>query len=121
MLRRHSRMPLPCGISNSKPKKKQSGDRGKAQDPRSFFIHKGDILAKTQVSQENMINPYRIESAKEEHTMENKQVAQPTFSRVMIKGIPYYRTRIKDADGKRVSLYARTEKELVVKLAMARG
>ena len=53
--------------------------------------------------------------------MENKQVAQPTFSRVMIKGIPYYRTRIKDADGKRVSLYARTEKELVVKLAMARG
>ena len=33
--------------------------------------------------------------------MENKQVAQPTFSRVMIKGIPYYRTRIKDADGKR--------------------
>ncbi len=39
----------------------------------------------------------------------------------MIKGIPYYRTRVKDADGKRVSLYARTEKELVVKLAMARG
>ena len=53
--------------------------------------------------------------------MDNKQVGQPTFSRVMIKGIPYYRTRIKDADGKRVSLYARTEKELVVKLAMARG
>ena len=53
--------------------------------------------------------------------MENKQDVQPTFSRVMIKGIPYYRTRIKDADGKRVSLYARTEKELAVKLAMARG
>lgn len=42
--------------------------------------------------------------------MENKKEVQSTFSRVMIKGIPYYRTRIKDADGKRVSLYARTER-----------
>ncbi len=46
---------------------------------------------------------------------------QTLFSRTMIKGIPYYRTRITDADGKRVSLYARTEKELAVKLAMAKG
>ena len=53
--------------------------------------------------------------------MENKQETKPTFSRTMIKGIPYYRTRITDADGKRVSLYARTEKELAVKLAMAKG
>ena len=53
--------------------------------------------------------------------MDNKQENQPVFSRTMIKGIPYYRTRITDADGKRVSLYARTEKELAVKLAMARG
>ena len=54
--------------------------------------------------------------------MKNKsEQEQATFSRTMIKGIPYYRTRITDADGKRVSLYARTEKELAVKLAMAKG
>ena len=53
--------------------------------------------------------------------MENKKEKEQTFSRTMIKGIPYYRTRITDADGKRVSLYARTEKELAVKLAMAKG
>ncbi|MBR3382041.1 MAG: site-specific integrase [Clostridia bacterium] len=54
--------------------------------------------------------------------MENKnENEQPAFTRTMIKGIPYYRTRITDADGKRVSLYARTEKELAVKLAMAKG
>ncbi len=52
--------------------------------------------------------------------MENKKEKEQTFSRTMIKGIPYYRTRITDADGKRVSLYARTEKELAVKLAMAK-
>ncbi len=54
--------------------------------------------------------------------MKNKsEQEQAIFSRTMIKGIPYYRTRITDADGKRVSLYARTEKELAVKLAMAKG
>ncbi len=39
----------------------------------------------------------------------------PSYGTTVIKGITYYRTRITDADGKRVSLFARTPEELTVK------
>lgn len=36
----------------------------------------------------------------------------PEYGTVMLNGIEYYRTRIEDADGKLVALYARTPEEL---------
>lgn len=39
----------------------------------------------------------------------------PTYGTTIIKGITYYRTRIIDADGKRVSLFAKTPEELTAK------
>ena len=36
----------------------------------------------------------------------------PDYSTVTLNGVEYYRTRIEDADGKRVALYARTPEEL---------
>lgn len=44
----------------------------------------------------------------------------PTYGTTTIKGIQYYRTRIKDADGKRVPLYARTPEELTAKVEEAK-
>lgn len=44
----------------------------------------------------------------------------PTYGTTVIKGVTYYRTRITDADGKRVSLYARTPEELTEKVEDAR-
>ena len=40
--------------------------------------------------------------------MAKKKTEVPQYGTVMRKGIPYYRTRILDADGKQVSLYAAT-------------
>ncbi len=40
----------------------------------------------------------------------------PQYSTTTIKGVEYYRTRIKDLDGKRISLYARTPNELADKV-----
>ena len=36
----------------------------------------------------------------------------PNYGVMLINGKEYFRTRIKDADGKRVSLYALTREEL---------
>lgn len=36
----------------------------------------------------------------------------PQYGTVMLNGVEYYRTRVKDADGKLVALYARTPEEL---------
>ena len=36
----------------------------------------------------------------------------PDYSTVTLNGVEYYRTRIEEADGKRVALYARTPEEL---------
>ena len=36
----------------------------------------------------------------------------PEYNTVTLNGVEYYRTRIEDADGKRVALYARTPEEL---------
>ena len=44
----------------------------------------------------------------------------PQYGTVTISGITYYRTRIGDADGKRVALYAKTSEELYEKVEMAK-
>lgn len=44
----------------------------------------------------------------------------PTYGTTTIKGIEYYRTRIQDADGKRVALLARTPEELYEKVEEAK-
>ena len=43
----------------------------------------------------------------------------PQYSTCVRKGIEYYRTRIVDADGKRVSLYAKSPEELYAKVQEA--
>ena len=45
----------------------------------------------------------------------------PEYGTVVMNGIEYYRTRIEDADGKRVALYAKTREELYDKVQEARN
>jgi hypothetical protein len=52
--------------------------------------------------------------------MTNKNNCIPDYAVTMRAGIPYYRTRIEDADGKRVALYAKTPEELYRKKMEAR-
>ena len=40
----------------------------------------------------------------------------PEYGTVIIKGAEYYRTRIYDTDGKRVTLYGKTREELYEKV-----
>lgn len=47
--------------------------------------------------------------------MAKKQENVPWYGTAMRRGIQYYRTRITDADGKRVDLYAETCEELQLK------
>lgn len=47
--------------------------------------------------------------------MAKRKKAIPQYGTVELNGIEYYRTRIKDADDKRVSLYARSPEELYEK------
>lgn len=51
--------------------------------------------------------------------MAKKKQSIPQYATTMIKGVEYYRTRIEDADGKRVTLYARTREELYSKVQAA--
>ena len=44
-------------------------------------------------------------------SMAKKKVSIPQYGTVIRSGIQYYRTRITDADGKQVSLYAATCEE----------
>ena len=44
--------------------------------------------------------------------MARKKKSIPEYGTVMLRGEQVYRTRIEDADGKRVSLYAKTREEL---------
>ena len=53
-------------------------------------------------------------------TMAKKKTSVPQYGTVMRSGIQYYRTRIMDADGKQVSLYATTCEELHQKELEAR-
>ena len=52
--------------------------------------------------------------------MAKKKDTIPEYGTVTRKGIQYYRTRIMDADGKQVSLYATTCEELYKKEQEAR-
>ena len=47
--------------------------------------------------------------------MAKKKKLIPEYGTVTLKGVEYYRTRIEDADGKRVALYGRTREELYEK------
>ena len=51
--------------------------------------------------------------------MARKKKLIPDYGTTTIKGVEYYRTRIADADGKRVSLYALTREELYDKVQEA--
>lgn len=51
--------------------------------------------------------------------MARKKREIPKYGTVVLKGVEYYRTRIEDADGKRVSLYAKTPEELLDKVEEA--
>lgn len=51
--------------------------------------------------------------------MPRKKRIIPEYGKCIRKGIEYYRTRIMDADGKRVSLYAKTPEELFEKVQEA--
>ena len=53
-------------------------------------------------------------------SMAKKKVSIPQYGTVIRSGIQYYRTRITDADGKQVSLYAATCEELYEKQLEAR-
>lgn len=52
--------------------------------------------------------------------MAKKQENVPRYGTTMRRGIQYYRTRITDADGKRVDLYAETCEKLQLKEMEAR-
>lgn len=51
--------------------------------------------------------------------MAKKKQSIPQYATTVIKGVEYYRTRIEDVDGKRVTLYARTREELYSKVQKA--
>ena len=51
--------------------------------------------------------------------MARKKKLIPDYGTTTIKGVQYYRTRIEDSDGKRVSLYALTREELYDKVQEA--
>ncbi len=51
--------------------------------------------------------------------MPRSKTVIPEYSTCVRKGIEYYRTRIEDADGKRVAIYARTPEELHEKVREA--
>lgn len=52
--------------------------------------------------------------------MGRNKKAIPQYGTVKLNGIEYYRTRIEDADGKRVALYAKTAEELYEKVEEAK-
>ena len=52
--------------------------------------------------------------------MGRKKKQIPKYGTVTLNGIEYYRTRIEDADGKRVALYAKTAEELYEKVEEAK-
>ena len=52
--------------------------------------------------------------------MARKKRAIPEYGTVMLNGVEYYRTRIEDADGKRVALYGKTPEELYDKVIEAK-
>ena len=51
--------------------------------------------------------------------MANRKIMLPQYGTVMKRGVLYYRTRIKDANGKLVAIYAKTPEELYNKETLA--
>ena len=51
--------------------------------------------------------------------MAKRKIAIPQYGTVMKKGVLYYRTRIKDANGKLIALYAKTPEELYERETLA--
>ena len=51
--------------------------------------------------------------------MANRKIMLPQYGTVMKRGVLYYRTRIKDANGKLIALYAKTPEELYNKETLA--
>ena len=51
--------------------------------------------------------------------MGRKKKQIPAYGTVILNGIEYFRTRVEDADGKRVALYAKTPEELYEKVEEA--
>ena len=51
--------------------------------------------------------------------MARKKKSIPEYGTVMLRGVEVYRTRIVDADGKRVALYGKTREELYEKVLEA--
>lgn len=49
-----------------------------------------------------------------------KRKSIPNYGTVVLNGIEYYRTRVEDADGKRVALYGKTREELYDKVEEAK-
>ena len=52
--------------------------------------------------------------------MGRKKKIIPEYRTAIMNGIEYYRTRIVDADGKRVAIYAKTPEELYEKVQKAK-
>ena len=52
--------------------------------------------------------------------MARKKKSIPEYGKVTLGGTEYYRTRIEDADGKRVALYGKTREELYNKVQEAK-
>ena len=65
------------------------------------------------------ISKYRVTNMEVLKVGRNKK-AIPQYGTVKLNGIEYYRTRIEDADGKRVALYAKTAEELYEKVEEAK-
>ena len=51
--------------------------------------------------------------------MANRKIMIPQYGTVMKRGVLYYRTRIKDANGKLVAIYAKRPEELYNKETLA--
>ena len=49
-----------------------------------------------------------------------RQYTIPQYGTVNMGGTEYYRTRIEDADGRRIAIYGRTKEELYNKVAEVR-
>ena len=74
-------------------------------------------LLELKISDKTKIQRWRLFSEVTE--LAKRKMIIPEYGTVIKKGVLYYRTRIKDADGKLVALYARTPEELYNKETIA--
>lgn len=76
-----------------------------------FLMESGVVSDKTKVQR------WRLFLEVEE--LANRKIMLPQYGTVMKRGVLYYRTRIKDANGKLIALYAKTPEELYNKETLA--